>query len=166
MGAFKYDVCAPIVIAALATFAATGYAAEKIDRQDMPSVVISVFENDHPTAIETEYLTMEEQGLREYKIIGMIDMKTMNVVYKPDGTVVRTTEEITADLLPGGVQNTIKSNYPGEQIKTAEKVTMVDNTLYKVELIKKDNSTHKILFDGNGYIMPEKAEEEMPMMVP
>jgi hypothetical protein len=157
----------PIIVSAIlaAIAAAAIYAAEeRIDEKDVPSAVLSAFQREYPSATVADYWKTEENGAFEYEIKETDNMQTMEVVYRADGRKVKTIAEISIDSLPARVQNSVKTRYAGEQINMAEKVRIGDETQYEVQLVRKDNRIHLVVFDIYGTELSERPLEGIRRM--
>jgi hypothetical protein len=142
-------------------FAANIYADEKIDRVDMPSAVIYSFQREHSTANVIGYWRIQENSMTLYKVMETEQMKMVSLVYNAGGGLLKTIEESAVEMLPLEIIRSIGMKYPDEQVVETVKVMAGTNISYETEMMRSDNSIHKVVFDLAGEIVSDKPVDVM-----
>lgn len=131
------------------TFSACG---QKVKEKDVPAVVKEAFQKQFAGAKEVEW--EKEEG--KYEVEFEQNDQEMSAVFTADGMLEETEIEIKKEALPSAVLTYLNTNYRGEKIKEAAKITKANGEVnYEAEVKGKD-----LMFDANGNFLMEKKELE------
>jgi hypothetical protein len=106
----------------------------KISRNAVPKAILTAFERDYPAARVTGYTTETEDGKASYEVESYRGKMTLDVAYRPDGTVIEVEEGIAPEDMPPAVKNAVDKNYPGGKIVRLEKRTVGETVTYELTL--------------------------------
>ncbi|WP_179351453.1 PepSY-like domain-containing protein [Winogradskyella vidalii] len=136
-------------ITALAIFATAMMNAQDLRMNEVPTNLLTKFQNTYKTASDVEW---EMEGVR-YNVEFEVNRMDHEIWYTKDGTIVRYEAEITKKDLPTAISSAIKSNYEGYQIDSIEVTEVDQKKTYEVELEKGWTKEMKVVFDVNGKIL-------------
>ena len=120
-----------------------------IKREDVPVAVLTAFKSAYPQAKVRAYFREEAEGKLSYKFESMDRNVRRDILYDPDGNVVKIEERIAATDLPAEAQQAIHEKYPKAVVTTADKVTRGDQIAF-VALVNHDKKRTRLEFDRNG----------------
>jgi hypothetical protein len=149
------DVVVTLIIISLLAVEAT--AKEKhITKKEVPPAVISAFDRAYPKTTIKGYSTETENGKTYFEIESMHGKQSLDVSYRPDGTVAEIEEGVAAKNLPVSVLKAVKAKYPKGRISKAEKKTL--GTVVTYEMKVTTDKTHAGLeIDPTGKIIKERV---------
>lgn len=136
-------------ITALAIFATAMMNAQDLKMSDVPSNLMTNFQNTYKTATDVEW---EMDGMH-YNVEFEISRMDHEIWYAKDGTIVRSEAEIRKKDLPTTIASAIKSNYAGYKIDSIEVTEMDQVKTYEVELEKGWTKEIKVIFDSEGKVL-------------
>jgi hypothetical protein len=137
-----------------AALPATLWAKEKtIKRSQVPGPVIAAFEKAYPKATMKGFTEEQENGKTFYEIESIAGSTSRDILYSADGAVVEMEEGLKLNELPDVVVNAVKATYPGGVIKSAEKLTKGETTLFEVAVVVGKKKI-EVQVDPQGTIIP------------
>ncbi len=123
-------------------FFATLSFAQKVQERNVPANVKSTFQKMYPTAKEVKW---DKEG-DSYEASFDLTKTDNSVLIDAQGNIIETEVEIELSVLPKGILDYVKTQYPGKQIKEGAKITDAKGTVtYEVEIKGID-----LIFDSNG----------------
>lgn len=129
---------------------------QEIKPEQVPSNIISAFQNKFPKAKEIEW----EMIKADFEVTFEIGEVEWSAKYDPSGKLIETEYEIKVSELPQKVRQSIENEYPKCKIKEAEKVTLADNSVvYEVE-VKKDKKFYEVQVSIDGKILKRSEAAE------
>jgi len=135
----KILVLAAVMIASVAT-------AQKLKETDVPQAVKSTFQKQYPKS----KAKWAKEG-NNYEAEFELNKTETSVVIDGSGNITETETEIAANQLPKEVTDFVNSNYKGQSIKEAAKITDAKGTVtFEAELKGKD-----LIFDSSGKFIKE-----------
>lgn len=135
--------------------------AQDISASEVPEVVKNALLKTHPNPKDVEWERKGEYYNVEYEI-GRHDHELW---ISPSGQIVKHKEELSANALPQGLRNKIKSDYKGYKVDDVDKLTIGNQVLYKIELEsgRGSNKTElDLILDENGNSQDNKMWYQMP----
>ena len=149
-----------MVLGAAALSSAAISATEKeLPKKEVPQAVREAFQKAYPGAKGAKYSKESEDGKTLYEVEFKEKGKEIEAVYKADGSLYETEEEIDIRDLPEQIVQAIKKAHPEAVLKEAEKITGSDGKPrgYEVEVkVGKKELELELTADGNIV----KTEEE------
>lgn len=125
--------------------------AQKLKPSDVPSKVISKFEEMYPLITKVKW----EQEKSLYKAKFTEYGTETGVLYDKNGNLIQTEYKIFAASLPAGVNDYINSNLPGKVISESYRIKLPDGTNnYKAEIEKE-----YYYFDSEGNFIKKETED-------
>jgi uncharacterized membrane protein YkoI len=138
----------------LIVVAASARAAdEKVPLDQLPKPVTATAKSKYPSAVITAAVKEVEDGKTTYEVTLKDKGDSIDLVIKPDGTLVAIEKLIDAKDLPKPVAAAINAKYPGATIKKAEEVTEGDVISYEVGLTTADKKSVGLTLDPKGKIL-------------
>lgn len=125
-------------------FAGTVYAQD-LPQQDVPSVVVNVFNQRFPKAVDVEW---EKKG-DLYNVEFEIGRRDHEAWIDGKGNMVRHKQEISSRELPKAVTSSIKKMFTAYRLSDVDKIQEGDKTRYKVE-VKTLTAEQDLWFDDKG----------------
>ncbi len=124
--------------------------AQKIKEKDVPAAVKVEFQKLYPTAKEVKW--EKEDG--NYEVNFDFNKADYSVLMNESGSVLETEVEIELSQLPAGVIEYVKTNYNGQNVKEAAKITDANGVVtYEAEIKGKD-----LIFDSTGKFIKESKD--------
>jgi Protein of unknown function (DUF2874). len=115
--------CYPFAASVLA-LAITAVAQEKkIERSALPPAVEKAVQTETRGATIKGFAEEREHGKTFYEVETIIDGRTRDILFAPDGTVAEVEEEVALDSLPATVQAGLKKKAAGNNIDKVESLT-------------------------------------------
>ncbi len=128
-------------------------------RIEAPAAVTAAFHKAYPKA-EIKNVSMETNDSTTYYEVESIDGGMhRDILYREDGTAYEIEEGISRDDLPATVKKAIESEYPGGELKKAEKITRGDTTQFEV-LLENNEKGVEVVLDSSGKILSQKATSD------
>jgi Putative beta-lactamase-inhibitor-like, PepSY-like len=134
------------VVIALLLFATVSFA-QKMQEKDVPNAVKAAFQKQYPTASDVKW---EKEG---EKFEASFDLNKIDnsVLFDAKGNLLETEVEIELNQLPKTILDYVATNYKGQKIKEAAKITDAKGVLtYEAEIKGKD-----LIFDEKGNFLKE-----------
>lgn len=125
---------------------------KKIARKDVPTAVMSAFQEAYPKAQIVGTNQETEDSTVYYEIESRDGKVKRDVLYKADGAVKEVEESITKAELPAAVKDAIAKEYPKGTIQQGEKTTR-DNTVEYELIVKNGKDRIEIVLDASGKII-------------
>ena len=148
-----------LVVSLLLAFSGTA-GEKKISKKEVPSAVLSAFENAYPKASMKGFAKEVEDGKTCYEIESLDGMTTRDILYFADGKVAEIEEGVPADKLPDAVKATVKKEYPKGKITKAEHLTREAIVEYEIHIIS-GKTKHELIVAPDGKVVkPQKAGKE------
>lgn len=121
--------------------------AQKLQEKDVPVQVKTAFQKQFPNTKEAKW---EKEG-NNFEAEFELNNTEQSVLLDAQGNLIETEIEIAVNQLPNGVLDYIKTNYQGEKVKEAAKITDVKGVItYEAEIKGMD-----LIFDSNGKFVKE-----------
>lgn len=124
--------------------------AQKIQEKDVPAPVKTSFQKHYPNIKEVKW---DKEG---EKFEASFDLSKVDnsVLFDAQGNILETEVEIEFSQLPKGVLEYVATNYKGQKVKEAAKITDAKGTVtYEAEIKGLD-----LLFDRNGKFIKETKD--------
>lgn len=121
--------------------------AQKISEKEVPAAVKSIFKTHFPGVSKVKWEKEKEHFEAEFE-----QNKTeTSALFDGNGNWLETEVEITVNQLPAAASDYIKTNYKGQKIKEAARITDASGAVtYEVEIKGKE-----LIFDKNGTFIEE-----------
>ncbi|GAA5124318.1 hypothetical protein GCM10023212_23980 [Luteolibacter yonseiensis] len=101
------------------------------------------------------------QGRMLYVVeIDLPDKRELRLHVSPDGTLVKMSEEITADELPEAVRAVVDGKAAGGTLDDVERETVGKVVRYRIEIERKRMPDVDLLLDPSGAVLSEKEEAD------
>ena len=121
--------------------------AQKLQEKDVPVQVKTAFQKEFPNTKEAKW---EKEG-NNFEAEFELNNTEQSVLLDAQGNLIETEIEIAVNLLPSGVLDYIKTNYQGQKVKEAAKITDAKRIItYEAEIKGMD-----LIFDSNGKFVKE-----------
>ena len=137
-----------IIVIAIAILSSNMIFAQKT--KDVPAPVKAAFQKQYPNVSKVEW--EKEDG--NYEAEFDINKIENSVLYDSSGKLLETEMEIQLKDLPAGVLEYVQTNYKGQKVKEAAKITDANGTVtFEAEIGKMD-----VIFDEKGKFLKEKKD--------
>jgi len=121
--------------------------AQKLQEKDVPGSVKTAFQKNFPQAKVEKW---EKEGVN-FEAEFELNKSEQSVLFDAQGGIIETEIEIEISELPNGIVDYVKTNYKGQSVKEAAKISDTKGTLtYEAEIKGMD-----LLFDSNGKFIKE-----------
>jgi len=121
--------------------------AQKLQENDVPAPVKTAFQKNFPQAKVEKW---EKEGVN-FEAEFELNKSEQSVLFDAQGGIIETEIEIEISELPNGIVDYVKTNYKGQSVKEAAKISDTKGTLtYEAEIKGMD-----LLFDSNGKFIKE-----------
>jgi hypothetical protein len=100
----------------------------------LPAAVEAAFKKAYPRAQIKNVSHETEEGVEQYEIESINGGLTLDVNYKPDGTVLVVEEQVAVAEVPAAVVAAISARYPKAAIVRPERMTEKGVTSYEISL--------------------------------
>jgi len=121
--------------------------AQKLQEKDVPASVKTAFQKNFPQAKVEKW---EKEGVN-FEAEFELNKSEQSVLFDAQGGIIETEIEIEISELPNGIVDYVKTNYKGQSVKEAAKISDTKGTLtYEAEIKGMD-----LLFDSNGKFIKE-----------
>ncbi|MDP4731356.1 MAG: PepSY-like domain-containing protein [Flavobacteriales bacterium] len=121
--------------------------AQKLQEKDVPAPVKTAFQKNFPQAKVEKW---EKEGIN-FEAEFELNKSEQSVLFDAQGDIIETEIEIEISELPYGIVDYVKTNYKGQSVKEAAKISDTKGTLtYEAEIKGMD-----LLFDSNGKFIKE-----------
>ncbi len=121
--------------------------AQKLQEKDVPAPVKTAFQKNFPQAKVEKW---EKEGVN-FEAEFELNKSEQSVLFDAQGGIIETEIEIEISELPNGIVDYVKTNYKGQSVKEAAKISDTKGTLtYEAEIKGMD-----LLFDSNGKFIKE-----------
>ena len=114
----------------------TGLLAQEkeVGAKNVPASVKSTFEKAYPTATVKKWEQETRDGKPVYEAETLDGTVRRNVVYSPAGELVEVSESLAVDALPSAVVEAIKRQYSQSAIRSVDKITRREKSVFEVTL--------------------------------
>ena len=137
-----------IIVTAIAILSSNMIFAQKT--KDVPAPVKAAFQKQYPNVSKVEW--EKEDG--NYEAEFDINKIENSVLYDSSGKLLETEMEIQLKDLPAGVLEYVQTNYKGQKVNEAAKITDANGTVtFEAEIGKMD-----VIFDEKGKFLKEKKD--------
>jgi len=126
---------------------------EKVPLAQVPGPVMATAKSKYPGAKVIAAVKEGADGKTTYEVTLKDKADSIDLVIRPDGTLVAIEKLIDAKGLPKEVAGAINAKYPGATIKKAEEVTEGNVISYEVGLTTADKKSVGLTLDPNGKIL-------------
>lgn len=120
--------------------------AQELSQNDVPQKVVKAFSDKYPEAYDVEW---EKKG-RLYNVEFDYNHRELELWINEQGTIERTSEDLTQNDIPEIVYKTFMENHEGYRIEDIEKVTTNNKTVYKIEAEDEYDNEFTFVLDGKG----------------
>lgn len=157
------SLLATVVVAAQqpATKKAASTAAASPAKVTAPAPIASAFSKAYPNARITNVAREKENGQDVYEVESVNDGLGLDLIFRPDGTIVETEEEISSANLPPAVAGAITKRYPKAVVTKREKVTRGTSVSYEMVLKGAGVTAVELRPDG-AWVSPKLATASTP----
>lgn len=144
-------------LAVVTSTAFTTCQAQRMNESDVPTAVMSAFQDKYPDAKDVEW---EKESATEMEAEFELNDEEMSANFSPDGTWLETETEIKKEDLPEAVKSTLKSEFADYEVEEVEKVATLEQAeAYEAEP-EKDETTLELLLDSSGKVLKQETAEE------
>ena len=131
--------------------------SKEVKLEDVPPAVQAVIES-HTSGEAIEKITHEkEEGKHFYKVEYKKDGRKFELEVDEDGEVLEAEEIVTMEDLPPAVQETVKTESAGAEIKELALETEEGKTFYEVKF-EKDGKEHEVKISEDGAVLERETE--------
>ncbi|SFO01941.1 Putative beta-lactamase-inhibitor-like, PepSY-like [Paenimyroides ummariense] len=130
-------------------------AAQDLNYNEVPSVIINSFNKTFPKAFDAEWELDGGYYKAEFEI-GVFGTDH-DIWYDKKGRLIKHTEEISKNELPKNILKMINSGFIGFRIDDVKRITEYGKTTYTMEL-KSFTEEWKAAFDHNGNLLSKVAD--------
>ena len=124
--------------------------AQKIQEKDVPAPVKATFKKQYPSIKEVKW---DKEG-EKFEASFDLNKVDNSVLFDAQGNILETEVEIELSQLPKGILEYVATNYKGQKVKEAAKITDAKGTVtYEAEIKGLD-----LLFDSNGKFIKETKD--------
>lgn len=124
--------------------------AQKLQEKDVPAPVKTSFQKHYPNIKEVKW---DKEG-EKFEASFDINKIDNSVLFDAQGNILETEIEIELSQLPKGILEYVRTNYKGQKVKEAAKITDAKGTVtYEAEIKGLD-----ILFDSYGKFIKEMKD--------
>jgi hypothetical protein len=121
--------------------------AQKLQEKAVPTLVKTAFQKNFTQA---KVVKWEKEGIN-FEAEFELDKSEQSVLFDAQGSIIEKEIEIKISQLPNGVLDYVKTNYKGQSVIEAAKITDAKGKVtYEAEIKGMD-----ILFDSNGKFIKE-----------
>ena len=134
--------------------------AQDIMTSEVPNIILDSFNKEFPNARDIEW---EKKG-EHYKVEFEIGRHDHDVLINTAGQILGHKEDIANSQLPSVIKNKIKTDYKGYRIDGADKQTIGNKVLYKIEIESGRSNNKKeldLILDQEGKSYDHKAWNEI-----
>ncbi len=130
---------------------------KEVKLEDVPAAAQAVIES-YTSGEGIEKITHEkEEGKHFYKVEYKKDGREFELQVDDDGTVLEVEEFMKMEELPPAVQETVKAESAGAEIKELVLETEDGKTFYEVEF-EKDGKEHEVKISEDGTVLEREIE--------
>jgi hypothetical protein len=129
-------------------------AAQAKPHTQLPAAVSAAFKKAYPDAVIKNVSHETEDGQEQYEIESQNAGLSLDVNYKPDGTLLVVEEGVAEADVPPAVRAAITKRYPKAVMKTRERVTEKGQTSYEIGLTSAPVKSVQLRPDGT-WIVPK-----------
>jgi hypothetical protein len=146
------------IVAVMALLVST-QTANAMAKKVLPAAISSAFQKSYPAAKILAWSTEKDNGVLCYEVESMDGKTRRDLIYSADGVAQEIEELIQPSDLPAAVSSALLKAYPGETVKTAEKLTRGTFSGFEVVVVQgKTSST--VVIDNAGTIQKAPAESD------
>lgn len=138
--------CISIVMTVLAFGIFNMASAQKIQKSEVPSVILNQFNVQFPKAKDVEWKIVGQQYKVEFELPRD---KDHDVWYNSGGEIVKHKEELQKKDLPESIRKQINQEYKDYKIDDVDRITEGKSVVYVVE-VEKRGTEIKLRYDQNG----------------
>lgn len=139
------------IAATILAFALTASAQEKkIERSALPAAVEKAVQAETKGATIKGFAQEREHGKTFYEVETIVDGRTRDILFAPDGTIAEIEGEVAFDSLPAGVQAGLKKKAGGVNIEKVESLTKKGSLVAYEGHVKRNGKDAEIQVDPDG----------------
>ena len=135
----------------------------EITEKEVPQAVLKAFTENYPGASVREYSEEFEDGKKHYEISFEFQGQKIDILYNDEGEVVELEETISAEDMPGQIQEAISREIPQYSLILIESVKKEGKFFYEAKVLNlKDRKKYELFFSESGKLLEkeEMGEEE------
>jgi uncharacterized membrane protein YkoI len=140
----------PIAASVLALALTATAQDRKIERSALPPAVEKAVQAETRGATIKGFAEEREHGKTFYEVETVVDGRTRDVLFAPDGTVAEVEEEVALDSLPASVQTGLKKKAAGNSIGKVESLTKKGKLVAYEGHIKRNGKSAEIQVGPEG----------------
>jgi hypothetical protein len=160
MNGKRFHVGAIAALALLVLLPAAALAGDqKLKKEEVPETVLKAFERAYPFAKATAYERDDKGGVAYYEIECRIGSLKLELVYSGDGDLYEIEQVVAMKTVPKAVAKSAKQAHPKAKIKSAEKLTRGDQTLYEFHMVE-GKKKFEVVLDSAGKILEPEGEKD------
>ncbi len=146
----------PIAASVLA-LALTAVAQEKkIERSALPPAVEKAVQTETKGATIKGFAEEREHGKTFYEVETVVDGRTRDILFAPDGSIAEVEEEVAFESLPASVQAGLKKKASGVSIEKVESLTKKGKLVAYEGHIKRNGKSAEIQVGPEGQNLPHE----------
>jgi hypothetical protein len=151
------NILAIAVVIAVSIFGAGHINAQKIKSANVPAAILAGFKSAFPKATKP---TWELENSSMYEVDFRQSKKEYSAKFDVNGNLVETETSIKMKAVPSQVSQSLKSQFKGYKIESAEKILYPDGSTAYEFGIEKGKESLELLFSSDGTLLKQEAEEE------
>jgi uncharacterized membrane protein YkoI len=140
----------PIAASLLALTLTAGAQEKKIERSALPPAVEKAVQAETKGATIKAFAEEREHGKTFYEVETIVDNRTRDILFSPDGTVAEVEEEVALDSLPATAQTALKKKAAGNNITKVESLTKKGKLVAYEGHIKRNGKSAEIQVGPEG----------------
>ena len=122
----------------------------KIEKKDVPAVVLAAFAKAFPKAAVKGYAREVEKGQTMYEVECVEGKTHRDVTYAPDGKLLLVEEEVEMREVPEAVRQALEKKFPKATVNIAEKIMDGKSVAYEFHLTTPEGKEAEVKFDAQG----------------
>jgi hypothetical protein len=140
----------PIAMSVLAIAMNVEAQEKKIDRSALPPTVEKALQSETRYATIKGFAEEREHGKTFYEVETVVDGRTRDILFSPDGTVAEVEEEVALNSLPASVQTGLKKKAGNANIDKVESLTKKGKLVAYEGHIKRNGKSTEIQVGPEG----------------
>jgi hypothetical protein len=136
-----------ITLTLFAAFLITISFAQQVKETQVPAAVKNAFQKQYPNVSKVKW----DKEKAKYEASFDVSKVANSVLFEGSGAIIETETSIPLNQLPKGIRDYVITNYKGQKINGAAKITDAKGVVsYEAEIKKSD-----LLFDASGKFLKE-----------
>jgi uncharacterized membrane protein YkoI len=140
----------PIAASVLALALTATAQEKKIERSALPPAVEKAVQAETKGAVIKGFAEEREHGKTFYEVETVVDGRTRDILFAPDGTIAEVEEEVAFSSLPTAVQAGLKKKAAGVNIDKVESLSKKGKLVAYEGQIKRNGKSAEIQVGPEG----------------